>query len=551
MCHIFRVQKSHKAILAALATPLVLIAVIASVWGVDAWMSRDSVARNVQLAGVDVGGMSRDELRATVEQMAKDVPATPLTVNAADLTKPTTLGEAGLSVNVDATVEEVWNVGRTDPLPTPPLRWLSSLVSPRTYPVIVGVDTAKLGETIGFLEGEERIAPVEPTIEIAEDGVKLVPGTPGREISMNSVVQSLPLTLDRIGEPVTVDVERATIPPATPDSAIQGIVDQANGITQGTVTLIVGDERTEFDAARLRPAVTVVNDGPPGSPPRLSLDRAMVNNLLSEEVETDKSNPTGVRFNIENDVATPIAGKDAVVCCAPESGDLIVDGLLKGQREITLPTTTVTAQQGVDWANGLGVKEVIGEFTTNHPAGQPRVKNIHLIADDLKGVLIPPGATFSVNDTVGKRTAEKGYVNAPVIYDGEFKEDIGGGVSQFATTLFNAAFFGGLDIPYHMAHTKYISRYPYGREATLAYPSVDLKIKNNTPFGVVIWPSYTDTSISVKLYSTPYVSGRQTGQNQSSGCGTVVTRRLRTYTDGHTDNDQFTANYDCEDKKKN
>jgi len=66
LCHIFRVLKSHKVILAAVATPLVLIALIAALWGVDAWMSRDAVARNVQLAGQDVGGMSRDELRATV-----------------------------------------------------------------------------------------------------------------------------------------------------------------------------------------------------------------------------------------------------------------------------------------------------------------------------------------------------------------------------------------------------------------------------------------------------------------------------------------------------
>ena len=77
---------------------------------------------------------------------------------------------------------------------------------------------------------------------------------------------------------------------------------------------------------------------------------------------------------------------------------------------------------------------------------------------------------------MGERTLAKGFVEAPVI-DAEYKfgKDVGGGVSQFSTTLFNAAFFAGLDITTYGMHGIYISRYPYGREATLDYPSLDLK----------------------------------------------------------------------------
>ena len=133
-----------------------------------------------------------------------------------------------------------------------------------------------------------------------------------------------------------------------------------------------------------------------------------------------------------------------------------------------------------------------------------------------------------------------------MIQDGEFATDIGGGVSQFATTTFNAAFFGGLDIPTYKMHSKYISRYPFGREATLAYPGVDLKIRNDTPYGIVIWPTYTGTSITVQLWSTRTAVGEQTAQNPTSGCGPVSTERTRTFTDGHTEKDTFRANYDCD-----
>jgi vancomycin resistance protein YoaR len=173
----------------------------------------------------------------------------------------------------------------------------------------------------------------------------------------------------------------------------------------------------------------------------------------------------------------------------------------------------------------------------------------------VRGALIAPGSTFSVNDYVGQRTAAKGFVSAGVIEDGEFKEDFGGGVSQFATTLFNAAFFGGYEIPDYKAHSVYISRYPFGREATLAYPNVDLKIHNDSPFGVVIWPTYTDSSVTVTLYSSRWavgevVSGPTAAERSPQvpeGCGRVKTvRKVTKIASGEPSRDSFYAYYTCD-----
>ena len=124
---------------------------------------------------------------------------------------------------------------------------------------------------------------------------------------------------------------------------------------------------------------------------------------------------------------------------------------------------------------------------------------------------------------------------------------VGGGVSQFSTTLFNAAFFAGLEIDEYMAHGLYISRYPYGREATLSYPSPDLKIRNNTPYGVLIWPTYTDTSVTVSLFSTKYITAVQSSQNETqygAVCTAVTTYRTRTWVGtGKTAVDSFYALY--------
>ncbi|MFP5326705.1 MAG: VanW family protein, partial [Acidimicrobiia bacterium] len=191
------------------------------------------------------------------------------------------------------------------------------------------------------------------------------------------------------------------------------------------------------------------------------------------------------------------------------------------------------------------IVEPIATFTTSHPAGQPRVQNIHRIADMLRGTVILPGETFSVNGTVGRRTKANGFVAAPVIEEGRFSEGVGGGISQFATTLFNAAFHGGLDFGEYQSHSIYISRYPYGREATLSYPHPDLQIKNTTPHGVLIWPEYTERTITVTLYSTRFATGEQTGQSESQrgNCTRVTTERTRTYVDGRTKVDQVFATY--------
>jgi hypothetical protein len=128
------------------------------------------------------------------------------------------------------------------------------------------------------------------------------------------------------------------------------------------------------------------------------------------------------------------------------------------------------------------------------------VHNIHLAADLINNIVVEPGKTFSLNDTLGPRTPDKGYVKAPIIVEDGFGEDFGGGISQLTTTLYNAVFFGGYVDVDHSPHHYYISRYPMGREATINFPSVDLKFRNDTKHGVLIHTGYSATAITVNFY---------------------------------------------------
>ncbi|MFI5938212.1 VanW family protein [Actinoplanes sp. NPDC051494] len=169
-----------------------------------------------------------------------------------------------------------------------------------------------------------------------------------------------------------------------------------------------------------------------------------------------------------------------------------------GATTARLAVTTVAA--GEHDPALAGVDQLIGTFTTYHPCCAPRVTNIHRIAALVDGTVVAAGATFSLNDTAGERTAARGFVAAPAIVDGELQDQLGGGVSQFSTTLFNAAWFAGLDIQRHQPHSLYISRYPPGREATLDWRAIDQVIRNDTAAPMVIRVRTTDTSVTVGIY---------------------------------------------------
>ncbi len=150
-------------------------------------------------------------------------------------------------------------------------------------------------------------------------------------------------------------------------------------------------------------------------------------------------------------------------------------------------------------AKALRVERELASYATLYAGTADRINNLQLAIEILDGARIEPGATWSFNEFVGPRTEERGFRSAPVIMDGQYEEGVGGGVSQVATTVFNAAWEAGIKIGERHAHALYISRYPDGRDATVNYPDVDLKLVNDTPRWIVIKASYDESGILIRL----------------------------------------------------
>ena len=169
------------------------------------------------------------------------------------------------------------------------------------------------------------------------------------------------------------------------------------------------------------------------------------------------------------------------------------------------------------------IRHLVSRYTTHHTCCSARVTNIQLFADKVDGAVIGPGRSFSLNKHVGERTVEDGFLEGGTLVGGELVDTVGGGVSQFASTFYNAMFWGGYRDVTHKAHSFYFSRYPEGIEATINWPNVDLVFRNDTAGYVLITTEYTDTSITVEFYGDN--DGRTVVGDWKAGRGrlTVVT----------------------------
>jgi vancomycin resistance protein YoaR len=175
-------------------------------------------------------------------------------------------------------------------------------------------------------------------------------------------------------------------------------------------------------------------------------------------------------------------------------------------RVLTAEYANAPAKVTTDMANQLGITDVIGEFTTGGFAADSGA-NIHTVADKVNGAIVKPGDTFSLNGFTGPRTPAQGYVEAGVIEHGAPAREVGGGISQFATTLYNASYFAAMTDAGHKEHSYYINRYPPAREATVfqnpdGSSVIDVKFKNDNPTGVAVQTIWTPQSITVRLWGT-------------------------------------------------
>jgi vancomycin resistance protein YoaR len=167
----------------------------------------------------------------------------------------------------------------------------------------------------------------------------------------------------------------------------------------------------------------------------------------------------------------------------------------------------------------MGITQELSTYKTYNAGSADRITNLRLGVEALDGTLVGPGDTFSLNEAIGERTVERGFRPAPVIIGTKYSTEVGGGTSQVATTVFNAAWEAGVRITERNPHALYISRYPLGRDATVYWPSLDLEFRNDTKHSILVKGFAEADGIRVSLYG-----GEHRRVESSPGVRTITGR---------------------------
>jgi vancomycin resistance protein YoaR len=377
---------------------------------------------------------------------------------------------------------------------------------------------------------------------IAHDGsvFAVVPSSPGQVPDIEALARIIAASAE--GGVDTVEVPFTPSPAALTNEEAQVYADELNDRIAGGITVSIGGEKSNLPESVLGPATTVSyrNGDWDVSVNYDRIDAELARMFPGVGQEGGEASFTVQVGETSEDPSTVVIvpGAPRTICCSAASVRRIEQALTTDLEVATLLFKNVDSERGTEWAKSLGIDELVGSFTTSYTAGQNRVINIRRIAELTQGFILDPGGTFSLNEYVGRRTTENGFVPAGTIVNGHLVDSVGGGISQFATTIFNASFFAGLEFEKYQSHSIYFSRYPYGREATISWPAPELEITNPSPYAVLIWPTSTETSVTVDLYSTKWVDVEQTGQSQGAigaACTRVTTQRTRTFVDDETE----------------
>jgi len=539
-------------IAAAAGLPLIVLLIIGAAYLHDEVIGAERVSRGVTVVGVDVSRATPQEAAAVVRAHEADLLAAPVEVTVDDTTYEIDPVDVGLAIDEDAVVQLAMNARRRDGFWANLWSWAGSWVSDTSIEVPVTIDDAKLADILdGYTEAIGKPA-YDGTIKIVNGEV--VPDYPKDGVRVD-VDAAIPLVREQLlkvdREPI--DLPLAPISPRIDASQLDEAVAKAKALTDRPVFLTNPDtgKVIVFTTGGLRTALrhTIVASADPKI--EVSLDPAELERIVKRSSDglTVPAVPASYTFDKDTKIFHVVPSIPSVVVdldAIPDAVMQAIEGDGKGEIPMTEGPDAEFDTQAA--RAGMPLREV-SSFTTYHPAGQPRVTNIQLLADEIDGSVVLPGEVFSINETAGERTLEEGYVRAGAIIDGEVTccdspVNIGGGTSQFATTFYNAVFFGCYEDVFHQPHSLYFSRYPYVREATLGYPAPDVKFRNDSDTAVYISTSHTPSSITVTFYGDN--GGREC---TSSTSGNTVTRTM-THPDGTITKEHWTWHYKEKKKKK-
>lgn len=456
------------------------------------------LAPGVTIAGVDVGGLSADEALRLLEGRSRELQDVPVVFASGSQRWPIRPSQLNAEVDWQSAVEGARREGEgfapIRGLRRLQMRFFGADISPpvQVYEPALDYQLELLARAVDqpHREAALELRGLEPVV---------VPGQTGRlldrEAAASVIVRSLAgFSRAPVGLPVRRD------PPTVAAADLAPVAARARVALSAPVRLALGPTRWRLPRWRIAQLLELPKDGAhtleiagPGADRYFARLGRVVNRA-----------PVDADFAVTSSGIRIVPDKDGRVVDVPATAKAVLAAALsRTDRVATLVVATKEAERTAEDAKAMGITRLVGSFQTIYGGIPNRIHNVQLVSRLIDKSLIPPGATFSFNETTGERSAEKGFLEAPVIINGELQTALGGGVCQVPTTVFNAAYEAGLKVTARTNHALYISHYPLARDATVNYPDIDLRFVNDTGHWLLLRTFVGSSSLTVNLYGTP------------------------------------------------
>ena len=512
-----------------------VLLVLVLITALDAGANWGKIYAGVHIGTVDVSGMTVEEAAEAVEhQYGSQIEGTVVHIYADDATmQKAQNGEAieniqeseYVSAEEAAKKRKVWDITATE-------------VQARLYPETLAQRALAVGRDDGGLSGRLSAQTfgweIEPTLEMSDsaieslgksidraignahvdynidlsEGVAVVTaGHPGTEVNRKTLREEITKRLLGSAEDEGFVATAEDAPVRIGQEEAQAVADKVNNAIAYGATFSFGDvnwEATTYDLASLI-TTKVIKDGDSWSLDVHYNTSAAKSALLTNLNSTYSRQNVKVRFTQNNGTTMVESSSSGEM---PEVGKAVSE--LESVTLESQPTSTpVIVLSGVEIPNAMtidsaidyGIVSEISTYETEYTGGATnRNTNIHLAADLINNSIVKAnGGTWSFNQVAGECNEAKGFKGAGVIVGNEVVDDIGGGICQVATTVFNAVYEAGLPVDERSNHSLYIASYPAGRDAAISWPEPDLVWRNDTQSDILLQTSYTDETITVTL----------------------------------------------------
>ena len=478
----------------ALALGALLLIAVAFVYA----GSPSTLPSGVHIAGIDVAGLSPDAAVRRLEGHEAALRRVPLAVRVDGKVFRVRPSELALDVDWRAAVAEAQS--KTDGVR--PIRGLRRLatwafgaeVTPHATVNPQALDRVLRPMTRGDVAHRDasiRMAGLRPVVVPEKNGLAL-----DRKAAEAAIVGTL-ASLDRT--PVTLAA--TTEAPKVTAEDLGPVVEKVRTVVSKPVRLVSGEGFIRVSKRQLARLLELPANGT--KTVRIGGPRADAYfATLAKRINTKPQDAEFIVATEEKVLVKPSV--NARTLDVPRTADRLFAAALRPTHR-TAPMVVGTKEPKLTTAEAktMGISGLVGGYTTYYTGDANRVHNVRLVAELIDRTLVAPGATFSFNATTGDRNEAKGFLEAPVIINGELQTGLGGGVCQVSTTVFNAAYEAGLEITARTNHALYISHYPQGRDATVNYPDTDLKFVNDTKKWLLLRTFVGSSALTVNLYGAP------------------------------------------------